>query len=117
VTRFKLHQDVAVVECDPETARPAESGRMIPASVERDGGTYILARLDNGALWTFTQDGGVAATEELSRWRLVPICERCEDPILGEPVIHPAGPGHIYCGSDCEDAAAEAWHELHYREA
>jgi hypothetical protein len=119
MTTFRVGQDVAVVEHDDATRKPREGGQVWAASVTSLSGPYVRANVEGHGLVTFWLESGWTAWTGGFGWRLVPVCERCEDPILGEPVIHPAGPGpgHIYCGSDCEDDAAVAWHEMHYREA
>ena len=72
-TTFRQHDAVVVVECDPDTCLPVEGGKTVPATVESQSRSYVQARLVSGALWTFHQGSGLAATPELSRWRLVPV--------------------------------------------
>jgi len=115
-TRFRLHQDVAAVECDPASG-PFEGGQSWPATVTEVKPWSIRIRLDGGGDRLFLVDSRGRAWREAGRWRLAPLCDRdgCESPVLGEPVKAEDDPqGRQWCSTDCRDDDAQAWAEGHY---
>ena len=116
MTTFRVHDDVAVVECDATTGKPIEGGTAVRATVIQAGGIYVEIRYENGSKAAYYQESGWRAWHggEVRR-RLVPFCHRCELPILGTPVTDPDDPlDRKYCRDECRDADAEAWAAGHY---
>ena len=72
MTEILFNKGDAVLVAHPLNGWRAQHDRPISAVIERDGEAYVQARLEDGRLWTFHQGSGLAATEELSRWRLYP---------------------------------------------
>ncbi len=69
---WKAGMAARVVEHNPETFEPVPGGETHPAVIEHSGDTYVLARLADGALWTFYQGTGWPATSPQGKWRLLP---------------------------------------------
>jgi hypothetical protein len=118
VTRFQLHQDVAVVEHDDATRKPREGGKVIPAMIVRaaDDSSFVQARGDGlyGPL-SFWRDSGWPAWTGRHTCRLVPLCYFCGEPITGEPVTEPGDPLKREWGTgECHEDSAEAWAGQHY---
>lgn len=116
MTWFRVHDEVAVVQHNPTTSKPLEGGQVMHGYVT--GANAIFARVETefGHEYTFHQDSGWRPWSP-DQWRLCRLCEQCEEPITGEPVIQPAGPGpeHIFCSESCEDTHSEQAHELQTR--
>ena len=116
-TAFRKGDDVAVVEHDDD-GNPVRDGRIIRGTVTEAGpcsirvsGLFSLA--DEPRL--FLLDSRNRAWRNSGRWRAVPLCRHCEEPITGEPVTSKGDPlGRTWCGEGCRDADAEQAYEQHY---
>lgn len=114
MTRFRTHDEVAVVEHDDWTREPREGGQVHVAAVAEAGKTYILVRYGTesvhaGAMDQFYSESGWRAWDGEFRWRLVPLCSRpdCGKPVLA-PVSDPDDPTHQeFCSEDCLTDASE----------
>lgn len=121
MTRFSLDDDVAVVEHNPATRKPREGGKVHYATITGIAGLYCQVRYDDpgaftGRRDTFWLESGWRTWDGMRRWRLVPVCHRCEKPITGIPVTAGDDPlGRQWCSGECLDAAAEASYEQQYR--
>lgn len=118
---FSVGQDVAIVEHDDRTRLPRTGGDVYPASVSliTDGGAYVQVRTENGTLLTFWAESGWHAPRETIhsrdtwsgefRWRLAPLCYRCDEPITGTPVRIPGDipANRSWCTEDCREESAE----------
>jgi hypothetical protein len=114
VTRFRLHQDVAVVECGPFNGKVRAHGETFYACVTDASLCSVRVRFGDGDEWTFLLDSSDRAWNDGGRWRLVPLCHYCESPILGEPVTD-EGPAHReWCSDECHDESAEADWEMRH---
>ena len=115
MTTFSQHQDVAAVEHDDSTRQPREGGKVKLATVTQLGGIYVQVRYEGGALDGFYAESGWRAWDGEFRWRLMPLCSRCELPILGTPVEDDCDPLHRkWCTAECQTASAEGWGAQHY---
>lgn len=121
MTRFRLDDDVAVVEHNPVTRKPREGGKVHYATITGIAGQYCQVRYDDrlafaGRRDTFWLESGWRTWDGLRRWRLVPVCHRCEKPITGIPVTVGDDPlGRQWCRDECMDDAAAASYEQQYR--
>lgn len=121
MTRFRLDDDVAVVEHNPATRKPRESGKVHYATVTGIAGQYCQVRYDDPAAFTgrrdtFWLESGWRSWDGMRRWRLVPVCCRadCGKPVL-DPYTEDGDPLHReWCSEACHEASAEAWAGQHY---
>jgi len=112
---FHLHEEVAAVEHADSTRQPREGGKVKLATVTKLGGIYVQVRYEGGALDGFYAESGWRAWDGEFRWRLMPLCSRCELPILGTPVEDDCDPLHRkWCSGECRDASDEGAYEQRY---
>ena len=117
MTRFRLHDEVAVVEHDDRTREPKPGGEVMqPATVTAIAGAYVKVRTGFGATLVFWAESGWTAWDGMFQWRLVPLCSR---PDCGKPVLAPVSDpedraGRTWCSEGCLEADAEGWSEQHY---
>ena len=74
-----------------------------------DGGVYVQVMTENGTLLTFRAESGWHAWSGEFRWRLAPLCYRCDEPITGPPVciLNDIPASRSWCSEDCLDESAE----------
>jgi hypothetical protein len=116
-TRFRLHDDVAVVEHDDATRQPREGSEPVAACVTEAGPVYVQVRYaggDWGFPTVFYQERGWSAWDGMFRWRLVPLCHRRQAPITGEPVADEGDAHREWCTPGCHDESAEADWEMRH---
>ena len=120
MTPFRQHQEVAVVEHDDSTRQPREGGKVHYATVTDVTKAYIIVSYHDRSVYggkrdQFWEGSGWRAWDGWFRWRLVPLCTRCERPVLGTPRTDPSDPlKRQYCGEECSDADDEARYEQRY---
>lgn len=122
MTRFRLDDDVAVVEHNPVTRKPREGGKVHFATVTGIAGLYCQVRYDDrlafaGRRDTFWLESGWRSWDGMFCWRLVPVCHRadCGKPVL-DPYTEQSDPLHReWCSERCHTFDAEGWHEQHYQ--
>jgi hypothetical protein len=118
VTRFTVHQDVAIVEHDDSTRQRLEGGEVWYGSVTGTNTVFTMVSYDPAVRFgrppqMFDTGSGWAAAHAGYRWRLMPLCDRggCWKPVLGEPVTAEDDPmRREFCSGECLDSGAEASH-------
>jgi hypothetical protein len=115
VTTFKRYDEVAVIECDPQTGEPLE-GCVPRYGTVIDAGRVVSARIE-GSTYYFLVDSRDRAWAYSRHLQLVPLCAR---PGCGKPVLAPVSDpedraGRTWCSEGCLEADAEASHEQRYQ--
>ena len=109
--RFRLHQDVAVVEVGSASGLPVGDPRF--GCIAFVGMTGLQIRTEDGASRC---PAGGSYDDDGHSYRVVPVCCSCGEPITGTPVYAHDDPLHReWCSEECLDASAEASYEQHYR--
>lgn len=107
---FKRYGEAAVIECDPDTGKPLEGGRVIYGTVTEARPCCVTARI-NAETWVFLVDSRGRLWMDAGRWRLVSLCRRpaCDRPVLD------SGVDPVFCSGECRDDEAQAQSEHHHR--
>ena len=114
MTVFKRYDEVAVIECDPQTGEPREGCAPRYGTVI-DAGRVVSGRIE-GSTYYFLLDSRNRAWAYSGHLQLVPVCARpdCAKPVPA-PVSDPEDrAGRTWCSEGCLEADAEGWSEQHY---
>ena len=107
MTTFKRYDDAAAVETDPDTGNPAEGGNVTYGTVTEARTWSVTARIGGETRFFLIDSRGRAWTDG-GRWRLVPVCDHCQNPVTGTPVTAEYDPmGRRWCSEDCLTSDAE----------
>ena len=88
---FRRYQDAAVIQCG-DTGQPLENATVYYATVTEAGPCSVTIADGDSGTKLFLLDSQDRAWADSGRLRLVPLCTRCERPILGTPLSDPSDP-------------------------
>jgi hypothetical protein len=80
-----------------------------------DGGAYVQVKTERYGLLSFWAESGWHAWDGMFRWRLVPLCTRCEEPVTAPVKAEDDPLDRTWCSEACRDADAEGAYEQRYQ--